>query len=245
MYFCLKFLPNIVNFIIMKALYLIGFLFLSSTLFCQITVNPTSLSTTIDYATGEYVDTIYVTNAGSTAVNLWWKLTIGNIPADWQIFLCDLNLCYSPGVIQTPASKPNVMPANSTQKMTLHWKPQNTVGQSTLGVQFYSDKLFQKLEAQTDLAAIIIAEQSLSTEAIIKDIDIKVFPNPATSYFKLMTDVKFSTLTIFDLFGREVQNYTYNTANSYDVSSIKKGIYYIKLIDDKGNSLNSGKLNLN
>ena len=68
--------------------------------------------------------------------------------------------------------------------------------------------------------------------------NISVYPNPANTYIQIQnTKLKITELKIFDIYGREIINKTNikNTTNfTINVSTLKKGIYFIKFKTDQG-----------
>ena len=100
---------------------LLLFLFIQSfSLISQISVTPESLESTINNNIPEYIFDVYVTNSSTTEQSFWWKIfREDGTPKEWDLFVCDFQLCYSPSVIACPPNKPNKMPADTTIKITL------------------------------------------------------------------------------------------------------------------------------
>lgn len=66
--------------------------------------------------------------------------------------------------------------------------------------------------------------------------DLKIYPNPSSS--KLFIELENPTPTsirLFDINGKEIFSTTINQVTStIDVSSFKRGLYFVKLVDEKG-----------
>ena len=75
--------------------------------------------------------------------------------------------------------------------------------------------------AQSD-APQIDKGNDLSTE-------LTIYPNPATEYFTLQTDVPVLRITVNDLTGKQIKLFTADDTNTYDVSDLKKGIYIVRV----------------
>ena len=62
---------------------------------------------------------------------------------------------------------------------------------------------------------------------------IKIFPNPVNSTFKIETELKISELTIFDIIGKEVLNFS-KINNFIDISKLSNGIYILNFKTENG-----------
>ncbi|TXK73049.1 T9SS type A sorting domain-containing protein [Mesonia sp. K4-1] len=67
---------------------------------------------------------------------------------------------------------------------------------------------------------------TLSSEAFNK-IDVQLFPNPATEHFQLKTNEEIKSLTVYSLNGKEILKF--QNQNTYDVSQLPAGIYFVKM----------------
>ncbi len=66
---------------------------------------------------------------------------------------------------------------------------------------------------------------------------INIFPNPTTTniYFKNLN--KYDKIEIYSLTGQVIKTYLYNSENVFNVSSLPKGVYFIKIIFNGGSSI--------
>jgi hypothetical protein len=69
----------------------------------------------------------------------------------------------------------------------------------------------------------------LSSETFIAN-DYKVYPNPASNYFKINSEIEVNSLVLYDVLGKAVKSY--NKAERYDVSDLKRGLYFVKVNND-------------
>jgi hypothetical protein len=63
--------------------------------------------------------------------------------------------------------------------------------------------------------------------------DVQIYPNPIKSIINLKSSHEIKSLEVFDLSGKLIMK-TINPKNSVDVSSIQKGMYFLKVSLDKG-----------
>jgi hypothetical protein len=69
---------------------------------------------------------------------------------------------------------------------------------------------------------------TLSTEDVISNKDLIIYPNPASTSFRLNKAV--NTVSIFDITGKEVITHkgNFKAQHNFDVSKLSKGIYVVK-----------------
>jgi hypothetical protein len=73
----------------------------------------------------------------------------------------------------------------------------------------------------------------LSTKNYLLDNEISLFPNPTTTTFKvdISNTLELKEVTIFNVLGKQVLK---SRSSSIDISSFQKGIYFTKIITNKG-----------
>ena len=221
----------------MKSFLFTFFCIFSTTLVSQVSITPESLEKTIESNITEYVYDLYITNESNSNVDFWWKIfREENTPREWDLFVCDFQLCYSSSVIACPPSRPNKMPADTTLKITFHIKSNEYLGSSRVWLELYSDKTYQTLLDRTDTLGVITISLPTSLEEDSKS--IKVYPNPVTD--KLIIDLDnlnnyelkiYSSLGILKL---KEQNLT---STGINVSNLENGVYFLVLEDKHLNKI--------
>ncbi len=83
-----------------------------------------------------------------------------------------------------------------------------------------------------------------NNDSSIKQNTIKIYPNPARNYFTLSNEVY--EVILYDITGKKVKQFNKKAikTNFYEVTGLKKGIYFIRL-KDKNNQILTKKLMLN
>lgn len=61
-----------------------------------------------------------------------------------------------------------------------------------------------------------------------------IFPNPVTDYVTVKCSKKLKGIEILDISGREVLKMKISSNNVYNISSLSKGLYFVKLIEEDG-----------
>ncbi len=228
----------------MKQIFTLIFAITLSAMVAQVSIVPGTLAKTIS-ETGDHLYSLSITNAGSSPVTVWWKVKKGStFSPQWNTQTCDLYTCYANNFDECPASKPQTIAAGATVAYSMHFFPNGVVGSSTISFELYSDKSFKTLVAQTDPTGVLIADKSLSTKTPTTA-DLKVFPNPTEDYFTIKNDAGVAKISIFNIVGKEVDSYKHVSGSTYNVSDYVRGLYIVRLIDVRGKTLKSIRLNKN
>ncbi len=92
----------------------------------------------------------------------------------------------------------------------------------------------KKIDNSLGIIEIITPSENTSDSNISLSKLINVVPNPIIDIVKISTPVKIIEATVFDLTGKEVQNYSRIIDNELDLQNLSKGIYMILIKTEKG-----------
>ncbi len=73
----------------------------------------------------------------------------------------------------------------------------------------------------------------LNTSSQVQDLAFSIYPNPATTVLNINLNAEIKSVTIYNTLGQMVQENVSPTKTT-DVSGLKTGSYFIKIISDKG-----------
>lgn len=76
-----------------------------------------------------------------------------------------------------------------------------------------------------------LATLSNNDFSINSDNNIKIFPNPSSSIFKIVSDTNIDKITIFDTLGKEILTQSQNN-NEVNIEKLSKGIYLIEITSE-------------
>ncbi len=75
-----------------------------------------------------------------------------------------------------------------------------------------------------------IGKGEINTETIRSIANTEVYPNPATDFITISTEMEIGTIRILNLLGQEMSNYTFTgKTTALDISELKEGIYFISV----------------
>jgi len=123
----------------------------------------------------------------------------------------------------------------------------------TLHLIFFS-LLFFQLPAQvsqvldaTDPVTTVAATYDTRSESVfdantISKPNIKIYPNPTSQYISTMDGTDVDQLIVYNIVGRPVKTFKANYVNQYDVSQLPIGIYLVRLLDKREQTLKTIRL---
>lgn len=200
---------------------------------------------------------IELTNNG-TDQTMSWERTVNDIPEDWTSSVCDFNLCWSPA-----ADYPDYFyeaAAGTTGTVYVKFDARNyydgafhpVPGCGTVEVVFYS------VEDSANYSALAVFHARLGVESSdcetvlvspLLDNSFSVYPNPAIN--TLNTVASFSAniknIEIVNIVGKSVQEIKWNSTNgkmTFDITDLPKGIYFVRLINDKNIAVYTEKISV-
>ena len=95
----------------------------------------------------------------------------------------------------------------------------------------------------------VLSAQSLSERLAIRKnttnkVELKVFPNPVTSFINLSSNSKdiVEKIQIFNLVGRKMKSFDFEEGEKYFVGDLPKGMYLIQLLGAKSQILRTQRV---
>jgi len=228
---------------IRNLLYTLVLLMVTNLAIGQIEISPDEFAVV---ATGQDFEEFRfdVINNGSEAVGLYWKLFLAeDFPAAYSAQVCDINICYNWGSYQsaTSAAAANNIDANSSVPFIIKVKdytnhPEYVPLEEDTHVilKLYSDPEFTNEVATSRMPTVSTNDLDLT--------DLVIFPNPTTDIFQLKNDESISEISLFNIVGREVARLDHTSGQVHDVSSLRTGMYLVRLHNQKGEVLKSMRL---
>lgn len=178
----------------------------------------------------------HITNNTSDSLFLRWERIVNDKPESWNTAVCDVNLCYFPSV----STKDFVLPPNfANGQMLVHAYPgKEPGGISENGAVPGEATVKIKISNLNDPADTLITEYYFTvTGDIILGISevelkkLKIFPNPATNYFRLTETQEIQELVVYNILGRKVRIFDVSSNQNYNISDLPNGVYLVGMID--------------
>lgn len=185
-----------------------------------------------------------VQNPNATAVSFIWELERNDVPSEWVFTICDKNLCYAPGNEACPTDRDeavNHIDANDAvtgaYKVTLSPKGVPYDGYVTF-------KAFERGNPSNVLGNLRINFNVGMTSSTfdLNQSDIVVYPNPTADYFQIKNEEDISSLTMYNIVGKEIMTYNHVEGRIYDISDLEVGMYLVRFFDNEGNAIKASRI---
>jgi len=177
-------------------------------------------------------------NETDEQVDVYWEILLDdNFPSEWETYLCDKNLCYTQFVRNCPANMVNEFAAGESSTWMFHVKPKGVPGSGTGCIRIIypnDDSTFVDYCVDFSLTANNISEIDLS--------DVTIFPNPTSDVFKIKTDEYVREIGVYNVVGKQVEEMTHVAGQSHNIEHLNKGMYLVRLLDDRGQIIKTMKL---
>lgn len=182
---------------------------------------------------------IQVTNTSASTINLFWSKRMTNNPVNWQSWICDKNLCYTPDIHSTPASKPNVLAPGESFDLQVHMNPAQTEGTGSYELNLLDD---QGNNIMTIPGQMIISLASSTKEQ--GDTKLTVYPNPTQDYFQVSETPGLRYVEMFNIVGNKMKSFDAAPQRQYYVGDLTDGMYLVRLVSSSGKVLKTIRLSI-
>lgn len=213
------------------------------TLEAQITAtlepNPSTISVSDVTSDAPTIAKATLTNTSETdTLTVMWKRNIIDLSDGWETSVCDQHKCYGTDTEANPENRPVVLAPGATSNLDIYIYANSIVGAAEIDVTV------------TDLANgdnVLTGKYNIDTTTPTSELfskgDIQIFPNPALNAFQIKNDKSVRRVKIYNIIGKEINNYSHIRGAQYDVVNYQKGIYIIRLFDQNDKMLKVLRLN--
>lgn len=169
-----------------------------------------------------------VTNHSDFQVELLWSRRIVSAPQEWLSWVCDVNSCYLHFVDQAPQSQPIILEPGANSNLDYHVNPNFAEGAGE-----YVVYLFEKANPETILDSVryIISTATTSVSDPLVN-SLKIYPNPAGTYFELTSTGVADKLVIYSVAGNQLREFDARLSARFDISDIQQGVYLVRLFQN-------------
>lgn len=210
-----------------KTLLISFFTFMITVLFSQtgFSVYPAAATIKVDDPDREYVTHGYVINTSDSELKLRWVKNVQSKPEVSEAAICDNVVCWLPSRNESDF----VIAKGDSSNFDFHYYPNGNAGNAVYKVMI---KEIAAPANKSEMTFTINDATSNSLEFPGQE-EVRVFPNPATDYFSVYGLEQLKEVVVINLVGQEVRRYKASLKAKYNVSDLMRGLYLIRLIDNK------------
>lgn len=210
----------------------------------QLSIEPGCLAFEATEVDQIYYD-INITNSGTETIEAVWEFEpAADFPADWKFQICDLNLCYSWDVARSGTSSfliNNIAPGSVSKFSIKIQNKANTTDDiyNITGSSFGTLRLFDNTDFEDP---IFETSCTVSTDNSADLEDLVIYPNPTTDVFQIKNDANIKTVSIFNIVGRQISTINHTQGMIHDVSTLRAGMYLVRLENQNGEVVKAMRL---
>ncbi len=185
---------------------------------------------------------VTITNTGSETLNLLWTRHEVEKPESWWSWICDLRNCYEWNISQAPASRVNTLEVGESMEFQVHARAFGEAGFAQVDVDIYD------AADTTDILGTVkttFEAGTTSTDDPAEVNRIRLYPNPATDYFRVFQDDNVSSIEVYSVVGKRLLTYNASKDGRYDVSRLPEGMYVVRLLERSGAVVKTVRLSKN
>ena len=205
----------------------------------QVEISPEVIVLEADMNSQIFIS-ITITNNTDEVQTLYWNYEPGDTyPENWKSQICDLNLCYAWDAFASSNALPNEFPIGESKVFTLKIKNNVDENLPISGTSYGILELYTDPD-RTDLAA---STEPLVTSTTDRDLgDVVIYPNPTTESFQLKNDENIAKINVYNIVGRLVSTMNHSSGMVHDVTSLRTGMYLVRLENRDGDVVKSMRL---
>ncbi len=168
--------------------------------------------------TNEVAIEVTVQNLTSDTISISWERTETRLPDGWKNNICDPQKCYT----GSSSSEMFTLPGNGSGTFSVHCTP-TTVDYAIIDIKFFPTGQPDQAVTGTYTFGQVTGTNDLAVAPIA------LYPNPATNYFQVENGQKVNSIEMFNILGVKILEST--DTDHVNVSQLKSGLYFVRLLD--------------
>ena len=204
----------------------------------SISLNPDLVNVDVDPTQFETVAHAWVTNSSDEALTIKWVRTVESMTEMWESAVCDRNACWSTTIDETPEDQLIVLEPGDSSNLDVHIRPFGLDGSARIKLE-----VFDVNNEENRVEGTYLFNETTTATLDIQLEGLRIYPNPTIDYFQLTEYDGIHSITIFNLAGLQVTQYMVRPGEKFDVGNLNRGMYLVKLIDERNDIIKTLRLN--
>lgn len=185
---------------------------------------------------GDHNIETHLLNNGASTINVGWTRTIEEMPSAWSNYICDPNLCYGPATSECPVANPVILAGGATGAFSIHVLTDANCGFANIKLDVHD---FNGTELASANFIYEVCASSIDDPSFD---DIEMYPNPTKAIFMLTANQLVDRIEVFNIVGSKIKAFATSPDNSYDISDLTQGFYFVSLMNDEGKVMRTMRL---
>ena len=216
------------------------FFFIQLTAQVSLSLSPDFVQVSVDAMQFETVAHSYFHNTSETdTLTVRWLRVEEDLSPMWESAICDINACYATTQDSTPDVNYLVLAPGDSSMLDVHIRPNGAEGSAEVKVV-----IEEVGNPENSVEGTYVFDAITPTADVSIDYSARIFPNPAVDYFQLSNYEGVEQVLIYNLAGSQLRAF-YNTESGvkFDISGLQRGLYLVKVMNNKLDVLTTLRLN--
>ncbi len=178
----------------------------------------------------ELVAHVVVTNNTGNSMGIKVKRSPLEIVGGSVNYFCWAGNCYPPSVSQSPGYLTlGAGQSSGDEDFSGHYMPNGNYGDSFIEYEFFN------MDNEDEYVKVVVQFATTIAGIDEHDLDVNIYPNPATEYVTIKLSCKMRTVMVYDYTGSKVMEENVNSSShKMNTSLLSPGIYLFKILTEKG-----------
>ena len=220
-----------------RLLPLLLLLFIFTAVQAQFELGPSPVMTQFEADENDIHGEATLTYNGNAPITLRWNIINIESPKEWTAYVCLGIACYPPGQYTGLTT----IEPGETIDIQGHFFTNLTCGNGSYDLTFTDETTNQVVASGTFQFECLASSTSNPTAPNA----VSIFPNPAVTWFSISENVQASRVEVYNIIGKQIAQYAYQSSGRYDISNLAGGLYLVRVIDKQGRLVTTKRLTKN
>jgi hypothetical protein len=188
-----------------------------------LTLSPDNVVTDVDPMQFETVAHSILTNTSDSTKTFRWYRTEETITMGWASAICDKNACYATTVDSTTTDFDLILGPGDSTNLDVHIRPGGIEGNAKVKVT-----IVEVGNPENTIEGIYTFNQTSSSFDVVSE-NLRIYPNPASSYFQLSNADNIASVSIYSLVGRHLKKYHAFPGEKFYIGDLDRGMYLVRM----------------
>lgn len=176
--------------------------------------------------------------SGNSPVVLRWNITNVNMPKEWVPYTCLGANCYIPGQM----TGLHTIQPNENMPVQAHILPNGTCLNGSYDITLTDTVTNIQVASGTFNFLCGVSSVNNPVGSIKAG---TIYPNPAITWFSVGDVSNAGRVELFNIIGKQVAQFVYQSSGRYDISSLPGGMYLVRILDNNGKLITTKRMSKN
>ncbi len=174
-----------------------------------------------------------ITNNTTETLTILWKRTVIELSEGWETAVCDKAICFNPDIDSLSFE----LAPGEEGNLDIYIYPNMLDGKAIVEIHAVAAQ-----DTSIKASGRYLFNQETTSNFFLNKSDINIYPNPTTHFITLTDSELVDRVIIYNIVGRTVKTFEANYSNYYNVSDLQTGMYLVRLLTERDETLKTIRL---